>query len=93
MARVAYAIALASSALVGVAVFTIGVADGSVSSSNIVPWLGLLGLGGLSLGGGIALHANDRRGLAILALAITAVPGLLAALLILLLVIAPPRWN
>lgn len=87
---------LACSALtcaVGVAFFAIGIGDGSVSSFNIVLWLGLLATMGLSLFGGISLRARGRLGPAIAVLAFTAIPGLVAALFILLVLVTQPRWN
>jgi hypothetical protein len=73
--------------------FALGIADGSVSAYNIVLWLMiLLGLA-VVLGGGPLLRAkvHPLAGLALVAL--LAVPGLLAALLLLVLLIAQPRWN
>jgi hypothetical protein len=73
--------------------FFAGLADGSVSSFNIVLWsLILLGLAGI-LGGGPLLRAkvHPLAGLALVAL--LAVPGLLAALLLLVLLVAQRRWN
>jgi hypothetical protein len=45
------------------------------------------------VGGGWMLDANGKRGGAIAVLLILAVPGVLYALFILLIVIAQPRWN
>lgn len=73
--------------------FVVGLADGSVSSFNLVLWLALLSVSALSLGGAHALQARSRTGLAMVALAVTAVPGLLAALFVLLLLVTQPRWN
>jgi len=39
------------------------------------------------------LNANGHRGLAITLLSILAVPGVIYALFVLLIVIAQPRWN
>ena len=96
MSRIAQAIAFARPALVPVAVlafFLIGVADGPLWSTNFGSWLVLFGIASLGLGGAMALHASNRRGLAFLALAVTAAPGLLAGLVFVLLLIASPRWN
>lgn len=79
--------------LVAVAFFLIGLADGSVSSFNIGLWLALLSGMALSLWAGHALRARARVGLAIAALAVTAVPGVLAALFVLLILVLQPRWN
>lgn len=75
------------------AFFLIGLNDGSVSSFNIGLWLSLLTIAGLSLWSGYALRAKGKIRLATTALAVTAVPGLIAALFLLLVVIAQPRWN
>lgn len=75
------------------AFFVIGLGDGSVSSFNLALWLALLSAMGLSLWAGYALHARERVTLAIAALAVTAVPGILAALFVLLLLVTQPRWN
>ena len=80
-------------ALVVVYFFVIGLADGSVSSFNMHLWLGLLAVVAAVVGGGWMLDANGRRGAAIVALSILAVPGVLYALFILLIVIAQLRWN
>lgn len=79
--------------LVAVAFFIIGLADGSVSSYNIVLWLGLLSVVAASLIGGFRLHAAGRTGAAVLALSILAVPGLIGGFLLLLLLVSNPRWN
>ncbi len=79
--------------LVAVAFFAIGLGDGSVSSFNLALWLALLGVMGLSLWAGYALNARGKRGLAIAALAVTAVPGIFAALFLLLVLVTQPRWN
>jgi hypothetical protein len=79
--------------LVAVAFFVIGIGDGSVSSFNLALWLGLLSVMVLSIWAGYALHARARVSLAIAALAVTAVPGILAALFVLLLLVTQPRWN
>lgn len=79
--------------LVAAAFFVIGIGDGSVSSFNIVLWLALLSGMGLSLWAGYALRARGKTGLAIAALSVTAVPGVLAALFLLLILVTQPRWN
>lgn len=83
----------ALTALVAAAFFVMGIGDGSVSSFNIVLWLALLSVMGLSLWAGHALHARGKTGLAMAALAVTAVPGVLAALFLLLVLVTQPRWN
>lgn len=73
--------------------FVIGLSDGSVSSFNLGLWLALMAVMGLSLWAGRVLRSKGKSGLAIAALAITAVPGLVAALFVLLLLVTQPRWN
>jgi len=73
--------------------FVIGVGDGSVSSFNVVLWMGLLAVTSLSLWVGLALHRKGRFALSLVALSITAVPGLVAALFVLLLLVTQQRWN
>lgn len=95
-ARVAYRGLLACASLVAAVAalfFVIGLGDGSVSSFNLGLWLLLLAALAAVLWGGRALWARGRRGWAVAVLALVAVPGIVAALLMLLLVAAPPRWN
>jgi hypothetical protein len=73
--------------------FLWGVSDGTVSSFNIVLWLGLLAGTALSLGGGFVAYQNNNRVLAILLLLILALPGIAFALFTLILIVAQPRWN
>jgi len=80
-------------AAVAVFFFLLGIVDGSVSSFNIVLWAGLLlGLAAL-LGGSLWLRGKGHPGIALALLWVLAVPALGAGALILLLVVAPPRWN
>lgn len=78
---------------VAAAFFVIGLGDGSVSSFNLALWLGLLSAMALSLWAGYAFHARARLVLAIAALAVTAVPGVLAALFVLILMVTQPGFN
>lgn len=76
-----------------VAFFVIGLADGSVSSFNIVLWLGMLGAAAGLLWGSHALQASGHHALARGLLAAVAVPGVLFGLLLLMAVVLKPRWN
>ncbi|WP_284617993.1 hypothetical protein [Aquabacterium humicola] len=76
-----------------VAFFVIGLADGSVSSFNIVLWLGMLGAAAGLLWGSHALQAAGHHALAHGLLAAVAVPGVLFGLLLLMAVVLKPRWN
>lgn len=73
--------------------FLIGLADGSVSSSNGGIWFVLLAVLGLILGGSLWLRAQNHVMLAKLVLWLLAVPGLLYVLFMLFVIIAKPRWN
>jgi hypothetical protein len=91
-----YKVMLGIDALVAVVVlyfFFIGIADGSVSSFNIVLWLGILGVLAAVLGGGSALHRQGHGKAALAVLAIVAIPGLLYGLFVLSILILQPRWN
>lgn len=84
------------SALVGatfVVFFLIGLADGSVSSFNIVLWLGILAVVGGCVGGSLALRSRGKAVPSILLAWVLAVPGLFAVLMMLLVIILQPRWN
>ena len=70
-----------------------GLSDGTVSSFNIVLWLGILaGLGGI-LGGSHRLQAKGLTRPAMGLLMILAIPGLLGVLFFLAVLILQPRWN
>lgn len=85
--------AAAASLAVALYFFGTGLAEGSVSSFNMVMWLALLGsLGAISVGG-FGLDRSGKRAAAIAVLAIVAVPAILAALFLLVLLITQPRWN
>ena len=82
-------------AALGVALyfFGAGLADGSVSSFNMVMWLALLAaLGGIVFSG-IAINRSGQRAAAIAVLAIVAVPAILAMLFFVVLILTQPRWN
>lgn len=85
----------AALAVSGVAVvfFVWGVIDGSVSSFNMNLWLMTLVLVTAIPLSGWHLRSRGRARPAILVLSVLAVPGLLYALFILLIVITQPRWN
>jgi hypothetical protein len=73
--------------------FAIGIADGSVSSFNIVLWLGILSTAGAILFAGHALRTNGHPKAAVALLAVLAVPGISYALLVILFVVSGTRWN
>ena len=73
--------------------FVVGIADGSVSSFNILLWLGVLGGISAIIAVGYTLKTNERRGPANAVLAVLALPSIAAALFVVTLLIAQPRWN
>jgi hypothetical protein len=90
--RLCFAVA-AAVVTVAIYFFAIGIADGSVSSFNILLWLVMLVCLGSVLAGGYGLNANGQRRTATALLAVLAVPGILAAIFILALIVFQPRWN
>ena len=83
----------ACSAVIAVAFFVIGIADGTVSAFNIGLWAVLLAGLVAVLWGAHALRAAGRMRAAIALLALVAGPALLSGLFMLLLVVTQPRWN
>ena len=73
--------------------FVVGLADGTVSSRNMAMWLALVGGVSATMTGGLVLDVRGKRGAAIAVLAILAIPGFVAGLLILALIVFQPRWN
>lgn len=73
--------------------FLDGLADGSVSSFNIVLWLGILAMLAVVLGGGLFLRAKGLRIWALVLLCVLAIPAVLAALFFAVILISNPRWN
>src|SRR5690606_39437462 len=90
--RVIFALA-AIVAAVFVVFFLIGIADGSVSSFNIVLWIGTLAVVGAIVIGGHALRAHGHTRIAIALLAVLAVPRFFYGLLMLLVIASGARWN
>jgi len=70
-----------------------GLADGTVSSFNIVLWAGILFVLAAIMGGSLWLRSIKQTLAAVLTLLVIAIPSLLAALLLLLVLILQPRWN
>ena len=80
-------------AAIFVGFFFWGLADGTVSSFNIVLWLGILaGLAGI-LGGSHRLQSKGHTRPAVGLLLILAIPGVLGVLFFLAVLILHPRWN
>ena len=83
----------ALAAAVVLSFFAWGLADGSVSSSNVLLWLAMLGAPAAVLGGSLALRARGQRRTANLLLSLLAAPALLLGGFFLLLIAVPGRWN
>jgi hypothetical protein len=80
-------------ALIGAAFFFIGLADGSVSSFNIVLWMAVLvGLAAVVFGSRALSKKGHLVAASVLA-ALLALPGLLYALFLLVAVRSGVRWN
>ncbi len=80
-------------AAAALAFFLIGLGDGSVSAFNLRLWLGLLaGVGGV-LGGGWWLRARGHVLVAAAVFAVLALPGILYALFVVLVIVLAERWN
>jgi hypothetical protein len=90
--RIAWAIDIMV-ALVLVFFFLIGIADGSVSSFNIVLWLGMLGGIAALIVGANALARRGQTVLATVIAAVPALPALLYGLFVLVAVMSGARWN
>jgi hypothetical protein len=73
--------------------FLWGLADGSVSSFNIVLWLGILATAAAVVVGSLALRNAGQNALAVIMVAVFAFPGLMFALFMLAVLILQPRWN
>jgi len=90
--RIAWAIDIVV-ALVLVFFFLIGIGDGSVSSLNIVLWLGTLGGIAALIIGANALARRGNAALATVIAAVPALPALLYGLFVLVAVSSGARWN
>jgi hypothetical protein len=80
-------------ALVLLYFFLQGISDGTVSAFNIQIWAVLLcGVAAL-IGGGLAVQRTGNRVLANILLAVLAIPAILFALLMAVILVSHPRWN
>jgi hypothetical protein len=70
-----------------------GLADGTVSSFNILLWLAMLAVVGVVVGGSYALQATGRAAAAIPLLLLLAMPGLAAVVFFVSVLVLQPRWN
>ena len=73
--------------------FCWGLMDGTVSSFNILLWLGILAVLGGVLSGSTCLKQSGKPGAAKSQLLALAIPGFLTALFFLILIVAQPRWT
>ncbi len=67
--------------------------QGRIGSFNILPWLVILAILAAVMGGSIWLRSVGQRALAIVFVLLLAIPGILYALFILLLVILHPNFR
>ena len=80
-------------AAIAVFFFYVGLADGSVSSFNIAIWMVLLLAVAAVVGGSLYLRTLGHTRLALGLVWIPAIPGFLAVLFFIVVLIAQPRWN
>ena len=73
--------------------FFIGLADGSVSSFNILLWITMLAFVAACVGGSLWLRSRGKRVASITLASVLAIPGLFALFLLLLAIILNPHWN
>ena len=80
-------------ALIFIYFFFEGLSDGTVSSFNAGLWVLLLAGLGAVLIGGYWLHTHQHEVGAKVLVSLLAVPGVLAGLFFLILILTNPRWN
>jgi len=80
-------------AVIAVAFFFIGIADGSVSSFNVLLWVAVLGALAAVVLGSRALERRGMRLPAVALAAVLAIPALLFALMLLVMIVGGVRWN
>ena len=80
-------------ALIAIAFFLLGIADGSVSSFNIVLWSGLLAAIAVVVFGARALARREHVVAACLVAAALALPAFLFALFLAIAIGSGVRWN
>lgn len=73
--------------------FLVGLADGSVSSFNIGIWSALLAALAVVIAGSLWLKAIGRPGLGTVLLLALAIPAVLYALFLLLVILSEAQWN
>ena len=90
--RVLWWIDVAVATVVG-AFFLIGLGDGSISSFNAGIWALLLLVMAVVVLGSRALYLAGQHRLAKVLALVLAVPGVVAVLFIVLILVTNPRWN
>lgn len=73
--------------------FLWGLLDGTVSPVTLPYWAMMVGLPAAVLWAATALSAQGRNWAALVLLGVMAVPAILLGIIILVFMIAPPRWN
>ncbi|MCC6717158.1 MAG: hypothetical protein IT555_04680 [Acetobacteraceae bacterium] len=82
-----------AAALVALTFFVIGLADGSVTSFNILIWAALLGVVFTMPWAGWAVRMRGRKRLGMLLLLPVAVPAIAAGVMLVLLLVMRPDWR
>lgn len=73
--------------------FLFGLVDGSVSAFNIGIWIGILAALAVVVAGSLWLKAIGCPGLGMMLLLVLAVPAVLYALFLLVVIISGSQWN
>jgi hypothetical protein len=73
--------------------FSAGLVDGSVSSFNVLLWIGILFVLSVVMLGSFAMKLKGWTLPALVLALLLALPGFLLALFFLVLIVAHPRWN
>jgi len=73
--------------------FLVGLSDGSVSSFNVGIWIALLAALGVVMAGSLWLKAIGCPGLGMMLLLVVAVPAVLYALFLLVVILSGSKWN
>lgn len=79
--------------LVPIYYFFVGLADGSITSRNITLWMVILLIVAGVLAGSMMLKNSDHLPLAKGILIVAAIPGIIAVIFMLAVLIGKPRWN
>ena len=80
-------------ALVPLYFFFVGLADGSISSSNMIYWVLILLVVAVVVGGTLWLRSMNLLPLAKGILMVATVPGVIAIIFFAIVLIGKPKWN